>query len=67
MSFMENGFQGKKDQLVPKMTTDVVDAISNRYIELYEIITGKDFQKPKKELSITNRIKQNILSSLELN
>lgn len=42
---MENGFQGKEGQQIPEMTTDVVTAISERYIELYEQVTGKKFEK----------------------
>ena len=40
---MENGFQGKEGQPVPEMTSDIVESISNRYIELYEQITGETF------------------------
>lgn len=42
---MENGFQGKEGQQVPEMTDEVVAQISERYIELFEIVTGKTFQK----------------------
>jgi phosphoribosylaminoimidazole-succinocarboxamide synthase len=42
---MENGFQGKDGQQVPEMTNDVVNGISERYIELYEQVTGKTFVK----------------------
>ena len=42
---IENGFQGKNGQVVPIMTPDVVQSISNRYIELYEQITGDQFIK----------------------
>jgi len=42
---MENGFQGLEGQQVPEMTDDVVGQISERYIELYEVVTGKTFQK----------------------
>ena len=42
---IENGFQGKNGQVVPIMTSDVVQSISNRYIELYEQITGDQFTK----------------------
>ncbi len=40
---MENGFQGKEGQKVPEMTDEVVARISERYIELYERITGESF------------------------
>ena len=38
---MENGFQGKEGQQIPEMTDEVVKGISERYIELYEKVTGK--------------------------
>jgi len=43
---IENGFQGKEGQKVPVMTKEKVDSISERYIELYEQITGEEFVKP---------------------
>lgn len=43
---MENNFMGKEGQQVPEMTDEKINEISNRYIELFEKITGKDF-KPK--------------------
>lgn len=42
---MENGFQGKEGQQVPEMTEEVIGRISERYIELFEVVTGKTFQK----------------------
>ncbi|TVQ06721.1 MAG: phosphoribosylaminoimidazolesuccinocarboxamide synthase [Bacteroidetes bacterium] len=42
---MENGFSGKTGQQVPDMTEDIIDSISERYIELFEKITGKSFLK----------------------
>ena len=42
---MENGFQGKEGQAIPEMTNEVVNRISERYIELYEHVTGKTFVK----------------------
>lgn len=42
---MENGFQGKDGQQVPEMTDDIVKSISERYIELFENITGQKFVK----------------------
>ena len=40
---MDNGFQGKEGQQVPEMTDEIVTSISERYIELYEHITGEKF------------------------
>ena len=42
---MENGFQGKEGQQVPEITDEIAGQISERYIELYEVVTGKTFQK----------------------
>jgi phosphoribosylaminoimidazole-succinocarboxamide synthase len=46
---IENGFQGKDGQVVPVMTPEIVQSISDRYIELYEQITGKAFVKSSTE------------------
>jgi phosphoribosylaminoimidazole-succinocarboxamide synthase len=42
---MDNGFQGKDGQQIPEMTDEVIKGISDRYIELYENVTGKKFVK----------------------
>lgn len=42
---IENGFQGKDGQTVPEMTDEKVASISERYIELFEKVTGMKFQK----------------------
>lgn len=42
---MENGFQGQEGQQVPEMTDEIAGQISERYIELYEVVTGKTFMK----------------------
>lgn len=42
---IENGFQGKDGQTVPEMTDEKVNSISERYIELFEKVTGMKFQK----------------------
>lgn len=42
---MDNGFQGKEGQQIPEMTTAVINNISERYIELFEQVTGNKFQK----------------------
>lgn len=56
---MENGFQGKEGQQVPEMTDEIVESISNRYIELYENITGEKFVKEESE-DIASRIEKNV-------
>lgn len=42
---ISNGFQGKEGQIIPDMTDDLVNSISDRYIELFEKITGQSFKK----------------------
>ncbi len=42
---MENGFQGQEGQQVPEITDEIAGQISERYIELYEVVTGKTFMK----------------------
>ncbi len=59
-----NGFQGKEGQTVPEMTDEIVESISDRYIELFEKITGEKFQKAETN-EILNRIEKAILSHLE--
>jgi phosphoribosylaminoimidazole-succinocarboxamide synthase len=61
---MENGFQGKDGQKIPEMTADFVNLVSARYIELFEQVTGKKFEKPA-NADIAERIYQNISSFLQ--
>ncbi len=61
---MENGFQGKEGQVMPEMPDDFVETVSDRYIQLYEILTGKKFEKAE-AANIQNRIEQNIIDFLE--
>jgi len=56
---MENGFQGLEGQTMPDMPDEFVQTITDRYIELYERITGKTFIKSE-TLDIANRIQTNI-------
>ncbi len=42
---MDNGFQGKEGQQMPEMSDEIAARISERYIELYEVVTGKTFMK----------------------
>ena len=60
---IENGFQGKDGQVVPTMTNDIVNSISERYIELFEQITGEGFVKPGSE-EVLNRVEASIKKSL---
>jgi phosphoribosylaminoimidazole-succinocarboxamide synthase len=56
---MTNGFRGEKGQKVPAMTPDVVAGISERYVELYEKITGEVFRKAEPADDIYTRIETN--------
>jgi len=58
---IENGFQGKEGQKMPVMPDDFLNKITDRYIELYENITGKKF-KPADTTDIEGRIEKNILN-----
>ncbi len=60
---MENGFQGKEGQKVPEMTEDYCNSVSERYIELYEKITGDKFEKANAS-DVVNRIEKNIIDFL---
>jgi phosphoribosylaminoimidazole-succinocarboxamide synthase len=61
---MENGFQGKAGQKVPYMTDEYVMSVSERYIELYEKITGNRFIRSDSEDAI-RRIEQNIMAFID--
>jgi len=56
---MDNGFQGQEGQQVPEMTEEVVNGITNRYIELYEHITGEKFEPAPAE-NVEQRIYDNV-------
>lgn len=60
---MNNGFQGKEGQAVPEMTDEIAQSISARYIELYEHITGEQFQYPDSE-NIVSRVERNVIEAL---
>lgn len=61
---IENGFQGKEGQEIPEMTEEFVQSVSDRYMELYEKVTGMRFEKA--DLSnLVGRISQNVESALK--
>lgn len=60
---IENGFMGKAGQQVPEMTDEYCESVSNRYIELYEHITGLKFEK-KEDVDINARIEKNVTEYL---
>ncbi|MDX9881344.1 MAG: phosphoribosylaminoimidazolesuccinocarboxamide synthase [Prolixibacteraceae bacterium] len=60
---IQNGFQGKEGQRVPEMSEEFVTSVSDRYIELYENITGDQFEKS--DISKMNaRIEKNVIRFL---
>ena len=63
---MANGFQGKTGQQVPEMTPEIVKSISERYIELFEHVTGQKFV-PADDSNLKERISTNILNYLSHN
>jgi len=60
---MSEGFMGKAGQQVPAMTSDIVDGISQRYVELYEQITGETFV-PQPAEGLAERIERNVVGYL---
>ena len=61
---MDNGFQGQAGQKVPEMTPAVVAGITDRYIELYEHITGQKFVKAD-STHVLKRIEDNVNACLK--
>ena len=61
---MENNFQGQPGQKVPEMTPKIVQSISERYIELYEHITGEKFVKAIYDDTLLERIEYNVRNML---
>ncbi len=62
---ISNGFQGLKNQKIPEMSDDYVNGVSERYIELFEKITGEKFVK-ENLVNIENRINKNVTDHLNL-
>ncbi len=60
---IKNDFQGKEGQQVPEMNSDFIEQISERYIELFENITGEEFEKAD-NTDIEARIENNVKSFL---
>ncbi len=56
---MAGGFQGREGEVVPEMTDEVVNGITDRYIELYEHITGEKFQRAQCD-DLAERVRTNI-------
>ena len=63
---MSRGFQGQAGQQVPEMTDEYVNSVSDRYIELYEIITGEKFIRADVK-DVLGRVERNVNGFLEKN
>ncbi len=61
---IENGFMGRPGEVVPEMTDDICNSISQRYIELYEHVTGQKFV-PADSSDLAARIERNIADALK--
>lgn len=61
---IENGFQGKEGQKIPEMTNEFVNMVSERYIELYEKVTGESFIRTDNK-DILLRVEKNISNYLK--
>ena len=60
---IDHGFQGKPGQVVPEMTDEWLAAISERYIELYEVVTGQEFVQTGYE-AVLDRIDRSIRENI---
>ena len=60
---MENGFQGKENQQVPEMTTEFVNSVTERYVELFEKVSGQTFLKDEHQNPL-ERIRENVVNAL---
>lgn len=60
---IENNFQGKEGQEVPEMTDEIVSSISERYVELFERITGERFIYPER-MDLLSRVEENTKTAL---
>ena len=61
---IQNNFQGKDGQILPEMSDEYIESVSERYIELYEKITGEAFVKSDIS-NIETRIENNVLEYLK--
>ena len=61
---IDRGFMGREGQQMPEMTDEFIQSVSDRYIELYEHVTGQPFVKAD-ESNLTDRIAVNVLDCLQ--
>ena len=58
------GFQGREGEVIPEMTPEYCQSVSERYIELYELVTGRPFVK-EDTTQLAARIERNVLAALK--
>lgn len=61
---IDQGFQGQEGQEIPNMSDEIVHSIAERYVELYEHITGETFRRPSFTDNLQDRIGRNIQEAL---
>lgn len=64
---MAHGFQGHDGDVMPIMPDVFVESVSERYIELYELLTGREFNRGFKSLGLAQRIENNVVRWLNEN
>jgi len=62
---IKNEFQGKENQKLPEITNEIIDDVSKRYVELFNLITGRTFQ-PRKSDNILKELEANITEFLSI-
>ena len=62
---IKNEFQGKENQKLPEITNEIIDDVSKRYVELFNLITGRSFQ-PRKSDNILKELEANITGFLSI-
>ena len=62
---IKNEFQGKENQKLPEITNEIIDDVSKRYVELFNLITGRSFQ-PRKSDNILKELEANISEFLSI-
>ena len=62
---IKNEFQGKENQKLPEITDEIIDDVSKRYVELFNLITGRSFQ-PRKSDNILKELENNIIEFLPI-
>ena len=62
---IKNEFQGKENQKLPEITNEIIDEVSKRYVELFNLITGRSFQ-PRKSDNILKELEANISEFLSI-